>query len=329
MNRLNRVLLIFQLFISISFAQPANSSALKFTQISDRVILIAGELNNTNQLAVNSSKGIILIDTGISPAYALIMRDSLIARFKSNKFSYVINTHSHWDHVQGNQVFAESAIIGHSNCGYDMEHNKPAANIITNKIIVETPQAHGRPLPPPPPSFVLQNGRNGYSLTKPTISFSDELEIISGDITIRMMYFGKGHSISDIIIYIPEEKLLAVGDLFYKKSLPPFGSGKVLEVQRWIKTLDKVLAEKNDIKFVVPGHNEIFGRDEMIMYKDYIVKLWLGIREWVIKGKTPEEIKKEFSLKSKFPELAEKDMTNQNGNSLHNGNIDKILAQIK
>ena len=60
----------------------------------------------------------------------------------------------------------------------------------------------------------------GIDYTPPTIAFADRMTLDMGDVNLQMIYFGKGgHSGSDIIILVPEEKLVVTGDLFLADSL--------------------------------------------------------------------------------------------------------------
>ncbi len=320
-------ILIISFFLVISIVCRAQSTYpinIKFKYLNERTILISGTQFATNQVAIKSNQGIILIDTGISPEYAMIVKDSLKKLFNEDDFAYIINTHHHWDHVQGNQMFSETQIIAHVNCEFAM--NKQATTTIP---LIEYAKTENNNLlkdsiPPPPPSHILVNGERDFRLTPPTIVFSDYLIVKSGDITLHLIYYGEGHTNNDILIYIPEVELLAVGDLFYKKSLPQFGNRNKLDVTRWISSLRFMLDNEKSIQYVIPGHNEIFSKKELEQYLNYINTLWEGIKFEVANKKSLNETKKKFSLENKFLDLVVKDMKSDNGSSLHNGNVEKL-----
>jgi len=324
-------LIIIFLFITFCQKQQPDIFNVAIQHLSDRVVVISGTQFATNQLAIKSQNGLILVDTGISPEYAIVVRDSLEQIFDQDKFVYVINTHHHWDHVQGNQAFPEATIVGHENCEAAMRLQKPA-NVLNKtlaKSINEGKKGVEKYLPPPPPSHILIDQKNGYQLTPPKLTFNDRLTIKAGDITMELFYYGKGHTDNDILIYVPEESLLVVGDLFYKKSLPPFSNRKNLQVSRWIDVLNRVLEENNSIKYVVPGHYEIFGREELESFRNYIETLWRDIGNEISKDKSLSEIQKHFSLQNMFPKLVNKDMSGEKGGSLHQGNVEKFWRQYK
>lgn len=306
------------------FPQDQYNINIKFEKISDKVVIISGSQFSTNQAAIYSDEGIILIDTGISPEYALIIKDSLNKIFNSSYYRYIINTHHHWDHVQGNQVFTGTDIVAHMNCEKGMRMQKPVRNSDRMNIISENGELPADSIPPPPPSHILINGENGYLLTVPSIMFNDRIDIRVGNITLYLLYYGECHTDSDIIIYIPEFKLLSVGDLFFKNSLPQIGSRRKLDINKWLNALSWILTNNNPIDFVVPGHYEMLTKNELQEYYEYLKTLSDGIGNEILKGTSFEDIKREYSLENKFPSLLVKDMVNNDGLSLHNGNIKNL-----
>jgi glyoxylase-like metal-dependent hydrolase (beta-lactamase superfamily II) len=315
----------------LATSQERDFSRIKVKHLGERAIVISGTQFDTNQLIVKSKKGLILVDSGISPQYAEKLRDIATREFNCTHFAYVINTHHHWDHVQGNQEFPEAIIVGHENCGDKMRGQKPAelaASAPLMKVQEEPEKTSSDTIPPPPPSHILVDGVNGYSLTTPDISFSNRLKIVSEDLTVHLLWYGECHTNNDILIYFPEESILAAGDLFYKKSLPPFGKRRDLDISQWIKTLDWILSEGHSIKSIVPGHDELLEREDLVLYRNYIHTLWRGIEEAVSAGKTLPNIQEDFSLQNKFPELIGRDHTTNSGGSLHRGNVKAIWNQI-
>ncbi|GAB4380721.1 MAG: hypothetical protein Kow0042_30970 [Calditrichia bacterium] len=297
-------------------------------RLSEKAVVISGTQFNTNQLALKSQKGIILIDTGISPHYAAVIRDSLNDIFNTDTYAYIINTHHHWDHVQGNQVFKEAVIIGHQNIETAMRAQSTAA--IGNSPVLQQIRKEGNIQPgqlPPPPSHILVDGTNGFKITPPSLNFWDRLKIDAGDLTLYLLWYGESHTDNDIIIYCPEEAVLAVGDLFYKKSLPPFSQERDLDVPRWLHVLNWILDEKRPLKIIVPGHEDLFSRKDLNLYRNYIAILWEEIGKAVSNGHALQKIQNKLDLKRRFPVLQKRDNIGNNGGSLHKGNVIAIWRQ--
>jgi len=298
-------------------------------RVSDRIVVFSEPVFNSNQIVINSNQGLVLIDTGFSPAYASKLRVAAQTEFGEKEFVYVINTHHHWDHIQGNQLFPEATIVAHENC---------SAAMIKQAARMSIPEMPGRPmlegvrpsdgrLPPPPPSHILIDGADNFSVTPPSISFSDRMTIRVGELTLDLIYYGAGHTNNDILVYIREEQVLAVGDLFYKNSLPQIGGQVEPDVQRWLLVLKRMLEAEPTICHVVPGHNELFDHDEFVAYYRYINDLWHGILEQVEKQKTLPEILAQFDLQ-RWPTLSAKNMKSNREGSLHDGNVKAMWQYV-
>ena len=106
-------LITFILTLIISFAQLwAND--IYTERYSDRVLIVhSGKIYFDQVICLASSKGLIMIDTGIAPSRTAEYRKIIEREFGRSDFIYVINTHFHFDHTSGNQVFRDAVIIGH------------------------------------------------------------------------------------------------------------------------------------------------------------------------------------------------------------------------
>ena len=80
--------------------------------------------------AIKSEKGLIIIDTEHCPVIMSEIKKRMEKDFDCSTYWYVINTHGHWDHASGNQVFPESILVGHEKCPKFMERS-PANQITT------------------------------------------------------------------------------------------------------------------------------------------------------------------------------------------------------
>ena len=68
----------------------------------------------------------------------------------------------------------------------------------------------GLQAPPPGPTIFEQNQGRGLSKQ----SFKDRMTIGKGPDQIDLHYFGRGHTDGDIVIHLPEERIVIMGDLF-------------------------------------------------------------------------------------------------------------------
>jgi len=73
-----------------------------------------------NMTILDAGPSLVVVDTWSSPQAAASTKALIDQRFHK-PVSHVINTHHHWDHTFGNQVFSDAVIVGHRLCAEDMK----------------------------------------------------------------------------------------------------------------------------------------------------------------------------------------------------------------
>jgi len=327
------------------FAQSADEIPIRTQKLSEKVFVLTEDSPMENIIvAVASSKGLIVVDSTGSPFTAAIIREMIEKEFGRSDFAYLINTHHHWDHVWGNQVFSEAVIIGHERCLEVMQQNEPNPQQMVSRTEqnLERMKAELDNLEPGSDEAkelqkqmafqkrIHKGFSEGFVLTPPTLTFNDRLFLDLGDITVKLIYFGRAHSESDILIHIPEEGLLLTGDLFLERGwLPLFSGQRELDVPRWIEALDSVLEDKSQVKYVIPGHRDVWTREKLEIWRDYIVNLWEGLVASEEAGLSFEEVKSKFPLDKKFVYLKEQGHTDAALQRFHERNISSFWRQLK
>jgi len=278
-------LLSFSILICCS-AFNADDSDLKIDirRLSDRVIVLTAEGFGNSTVAIASERGIVVIDTNVSPPIAKALREAISREFERSDFVYTINTHDHGDHTYGNQVFADTTIIGHDNCvvqmvkgaetlGPTIENYRNALNRMKARIdsmdsnLEETKaQARRHEIL----TLCVDGWEQGFEPTPPNLTFSDRMSIDLGDMTLELIYFGKAHSNNDILVFSPEEGLLLVGDITSANGSPYIDKDRVADLPRWIETLEGALHSKSGIKHIVNGHNNFITLEDMESQLAYI-----------------------------------------------------------
>lgn len=301
------VLLWFGVPLSAAQAEPPKRSytiddLIQTVRISERVLLVRTGIDSFDAVtAVATPKGIVMIDAGFTAQMTERYKKIIAKELGRDDFRYVINTHSHWDHTYGNQVFADATFIGHEKCRSEMIEvaqdtegslasvtrymNRKAELCKTlNPASDAGKQAY---MGLATGSMVLEDLRSkNFKLILPTVSFSDRLTLSLGDVSFELIYFGPAHTESDILVYIPEEKLLFTGDLFFSGG--GFGAGPDTiirqNVTRWHDVLADLLAPGKEIVTIIHGHGMILTRQDVATaYERDIVRYWQGFNE----GKEP------------------------------------------
>jgi glyoxylase-like metal-dependent hydrolase (beta-lactamase superfamily II) len=93
---------------------------------------------------------------------------------------------------------------------------------------------------------------------------------VVGGVRMRILPVGPSHTPEDLVVYLPQEKVLFAGDLVFRGRIPFVGQA---DSRRWIGAIDQILALGADV--IVPGHGPLSrqARQDMQLTRDYLVHL--------------------------------------------------------
>ncbi len=218
--------------------------------------------------AVKTEKGIVIIDSGMSPTLAAKYKTIIETEFGSSDFKYVINTHHHDDHINGNQVFKEAEIITHHNEPEKMKEDyqniapyvksRKERNVRIDELLatleIDSDQYKHLKDWIYPFRKMCEDYESGFRLTLPSLTFTNNINLDMGDVNIELFYFGPGfHSDNDILISIPEEKVVFTGDLVHLRNQYALENSES-NFDPWIVCLAEMFQANNDVKHVVAYH---------------------------------------------------------------------------
>jgi cyclase len=312
-------------------ASPADggSEFINLERLSSRVTLAywVGTDRRCNLTAIQTRKGLVIIDTEMSPRIMAPIKEKLEQVFRCTNWVYVINTHAHDSHPGGNSVFKDAVIVGHDNLAADMQwivrrqtdpdwkdRDLKRADQLIHNLQAALPQAAARSAAEARLvrgeikfwELHSQDLREGYPVVKPSLTFKDRHTLDLGDMQLELVFFGKGHSASDILVYVPQEKLLITGGIAYQRAhFPEIGEQtKLDDVMRFLAVLDRFLAPNVRIDHLVPGHSPPLLKQDLAPVRDYYQRMLSGVRAAQREGLTLEQTKVRLAA-GQFPNLRE------------------------
>lgn len=215
---------------------------------------------NANMAFVVTGEGVLVVDTGSSEIMGVALREA-IRSVTDQPVRWIVNTHAHGDHWLGNHAFAgESPEI--------MAGSEAAARMQA--------QADGWIR-----SFNdMTGGATGHSRTL----FPDRLvdEVTALDLAgtrVVLLPSGGSHSPGDLVVWLPDARVLITGDVVYTDRAPSVWDGRVAQ---WIRFLDELIALEAEV--VIPGHGRIEGPETLPRLKGYLSALWAAVEEGVLQG---------------------------------------------
>lgn len=123
----------------------------------------------------------------------------------------------------------------------------------------------------------------------PTITFKDTYSLEVGNQLLELSYIGTFHSVGDIVIHAPKQKVAMVVDLFHPGSAPFAGFGVTIDLGAHLKAHD-VLIEEYDFNVLIPGHTEILAtKAHLETNKTLILSMQEIVRE-AIESEPSEEV---------------------------------------
>ncbi len=261
-------------------------SLIKLQNINERTVL--ARFGYDAVTAIKTTKGIVIVDAGISTSLTNRYKRLIEKEFNQKNFICVINTHGHHDHIRGNSVFPHAQIIGHENCKKDAAEmeNTDSTLIRIGRIVNEYDHQLQQSNPGThewEDSFTqkIRYSTASLDISKniqfklPEITFTDSLNLNFGDVTFEMIFFGRFHSDSDILIYAPEIRTLFVGDLFSKYGRPGMNKSLIPDANRWKYALQWIGKRTNNIGAIIDGHGQILSTDDIKLFTD---KLTSGLQ---------------------------------------------------
>jgi glyoxylase-like metal-dependent hydrolase (beta-lactamase superfamily II) len=175
----------------------------------------------------------------------------------------LVNTHHNGDHCWGNQLLPEAEVIGHRLCAQAFGTERP-----------ELMQALRGAAGSDDPVIARLAARlapwdfRGIELRPPTTRIEDRLDLDLAGLRVELVYVGPAHTAGDVIVHVPERRVVFAGDVLFRRCTPIGWEGTFA---RWIEALDRIVALGPEV--IVPGHGPLCGVEgprEMRAYLEYV-----------------------------------------------------------
>ena len=239
-----------------------------------------------SSLVVIGDSGVLIVDTQQSPDAA---RDlvRLLPTITDRPVRWIVNTHWHGDHVYGNiawkQAFPDAIILGHRSllrdvpgraADYrDQEIRDLPASIDQRRRWLADGHRDGVPLDSAARAAVAYSLdlRQRYlaqlrdlPLLPPDRPIDDSLTLDLGGIAVRLLHVGPAHTPGDLVVLVPDARVLAVGDLLEWGT--PWIDGAC--VSGWARALDRLRDLPADT--ILMSHGPLAGPDFLGLYADLL-----------------------------------------------------------
>ena len=271
--------------LTTSAAAPVRMAPVKVT---DGVYMLEHSQGSGNSTVVITNDGVVVLDFHIDNADQTL---AFIRKTTDKKVKYLITSHSAGDHASGAWHFREDAPVWIA-----------TKNQVHDLQMQEREEFFERKKSNDPRYAAYQKGE---PLT-PTIGIDGPMTLYFGGLTFQITPEGRAHSTGDLTVYIPQKRVMLMGDLLDTEIHPGQGESAGVffsNVPGWIKVLDNIMARSLAVETYVPGHGPVHigrGVKDLEEQKRYFVVMRDEVAKMVQAGKTLEQIEKEFKIPQEF-----------------------------
>jgi len=201
--------------------------------------------------------GIIMVDSNFEDLTEKIF--TAIREVSTQPIRFLIDTHSHGDHADGNVSFgmAGTIIVAHDTVRIRLAH---------------------------PPQ-----GASAPAIALPIVTFSDRVTFHFNGEEVEAFHIAAGHTDGDVLIHFKGSDVIHMGDAFVSH-YPLIDTGRGGNLLGLIETLDAAITRVGPDTKIIPGHGPIADRDDLIEFRDMVVGIHDRVSALVVEGRTLEQI---------------------------------------
>src|SRR5215213_2551438 len=262
------------LFLLACFSLPAvfahdkhengQDITVKTQKIGGSVSMLQGRGGNVG--ASVGADGILIVDDDyaeVSPKLAEALK-----ALGSEKPRFILNTHWHGDHTQGNKYFGgkDSLIIAHAN--------------VRKRLSIEQ-IIFGEKVQPYPASAL------------PVITYEQTMSIHFNGEEIRIVHFPNGHTDGDSIIFFTKSNVIHMGDHFFKDRFPFVDLDSGGSVQGLMRNVGDVIRQSPADAKIIPGHGALATLDDLKSFHQMLIETTDIVQKGIASSKTLEGLKKD------------------------------------
>ena len=201
-----------------------------------KVYIVPG--GGSNSTVIVGDKGVIVVDvkTTMATGEQLLKK---IAAITSKPVTHVIETHSDCDHINGIVAFPKSVkIIAHIK-------NRTEQEKLGRLATVEVNGGYGIPPQDRLPDVLITKNKEAITIDGVRLVF---------------YYFAPGHTGGDLMVYLPDEKVMVAGDILWTSNISAPNGGLIFKFEKdastvgWFKNAEGIL--KVDADAYITGHGD-------------------------------------------------------------------------
>jgi len=245
-----------------SHSEKRQDVQVRTTKITGNVYMLRGAGGNVG--AITGMDGILIVDDDYKRVSSKLA--AALKELGSEKPRFILNTHWHGDHTEGNEFFGkDSTIVAHVN---------------VRKRLMDPPVIFGQKTPPYP-SFAL-----------PVVTYTESMSLhINGD-EVRLVHFPNGHTDGDTIVFFKNANVVHFGDDFFNGFFPFVDIDSGGSVQGMINNIGALIRQIPADAKLIPGHGPLATLEDLKNYHQALIDTSNIVQAEMQKGTSLADIKK-------------------------------------
>jgi len=291
-------------------AETADKDLFELKKVADGVyaaVAAARYKVNSNAAVIVTDDGVVVVDSHSKPSAARALYTE-IQGITKKPVRKIVNTHFHWDHWQGNEVYKAANPGLEIVASQRTQENLTRADAGVGGVPYIEKQLGALPgeidklkddarraTDPTTKARIEANLEQAEAYlselkqlrpTLPTRTVSTTVNLREQGREIQLHLLGRGHTDGDLYVYLPKEKVVATGDALIDW-MPFLNDGYPEE---WVQTLSAL--EKLDFTHIIPGHGEVVPKAHLTFFRGYLTDLIAAVKKAAGEGATLEEMQK-------------------------------------
>lgn len=235
---------------------------VQVAKVSANVSILSGAGGNIGILT--GPEGKIAIDSGVSTATAAILQS--LAQLGSLPLKYLINTHFHFDHTDGNLALQDA--------GATIVASEKTRDRLSTPQFMELLNLHFPALP---------------AKAWPTRTLTGGFTFYHGGEEVILQTVPPAHTDTDLYVYFKQSDVLHAGDVFFNGSYPVIDYSSGGNINGYVDGMSKMLAVAKDSTKIIPGHGPLASKTDFTASHDALASIRDRVATSKKSGKTLEE----------------------------------------
>ena len=246
------------------YAQEFEEVAIKVTSLTPSIYMLEGKGGNIGVCIGEDAT--ILIDDQYAPLTHKIK--VAISKLTDKPVAFVINTHWHYDHTDGNENFGgEGAVI--------VSHKNSRKRMTSDQFIA-----------------MFDKKQEAYAAEGiPKITFAESMTFHINGETMNVFHLGSAHTDGDAIIHFATSNVFHTGDVFVRYGFPFIDEPNGGNIDGMINAVDYIAELSNETTQIIPGHGQLSNKQDLLVFSHMLKTIRQRVKNGIDAGKSFDEIK--------------------------------------